>query len=203
MCNVYGYVRVSSIEQKEDRQMIALRKAGVFTGSIFVDKQSGKDFHRESYRKLVSLLKKGDLLYIMSIDRLGRNYVEIQNQWRILTKEIGIDICVLDMPLLDTRSGKDLMGTFIADLVLQILSFVAENERRNIIDRQREGIQAARRRGVQFGRPKEVYSPYFISVINDFDTGKITMKEASDKLKKNRTTIYYHLAKIKNYNEIK
>lgn len=144
MGNIYGYVRVSSIEQNEDRQMIALKKAGVSDSHIFMDKQSGKDFHRADYEKMVSQLQTGDLLYIMSIDRLGRNYAEIQNQWRMLTKEIGIDICVIDMPLLDTRNGKDLMGTFIADLVLQILSFVAENERENIRKRQEQGIAAAK-----------------------------------------------------------
>ena len=131
MGKVYGYVRVSSVEQNEDRQILAMEKE-VAAGNIFMDKQSGKDFHRADYEKMVSKMQKGDLLYIMSIDRLGRNYTEIQNQWRMLTKEIGIDICVLDMPLLDTRNGKDLMGTFIADLVLQILSFAAENERENI-----------------------------------------------------------------------
>ncbi len=132
MGNVYGYARVSSMEQNEDRQIVALKKAGVAAGNIYMDKQSGKDFYRTDYEELVSKLRKGDLLYVMSIDRLGRNYAEIQSQWRMLTKEIGIDICVLDMPLLDTRNGKDLMGTFIADLTLQILSFVAENERENI-----------------------------------------------------------------------
>lgn len=118
----YGYVRVSSMEQNEDRQVAALRNVGVSDKNIFIDKQPGKDFHRAGYEKMVSRLKQGDLLYILSIDRLGRNYVEIQEQWRIFTKEIGIDICVLDMPLLDMRNGKDLMGTFIADLVLQIFS---------------------------------------------------------------------------------
>ena len=144
MGKIYGYVRVSSMEQNEDRQMVALKQAGVSANHIFMDKQSGKDFYRENYEKMASLLQEGDLLYIMSIDRLGRNYAEIQNQWRMLTKEIGIDICVLDMPLLDTRNGKDLMGTFIADLVLQILSFVAENERENIRKRQEQGIAAAK-----------------------------------------------------------
>ncbi len=196
MCNVYGYVRVSSIEQKEDRQMIALRKAGVFTGSIFVDKQSGKDFHRESYRKLVSLLKKGDLLYIMSIDRLGRNYVEIQNQWRILTKEIGIDICVLDMPLLDTRSGKDLMGTFIADLVLQILSFVAENERENIRKRQEQGIAAAKKRGVRFGRPESETPEDFIAVVKSWKQGNIKLEEVLETCHMSKSTFYRKLRKI-------
>ena len=127
--NIYGYVRVSSTDQNEERQMIALREAGVHEKNIFMDKQSGKDFDRPNYKNLEKKLKAGDLLYILSIDRLGRNYEEIQKQWRILTKEIGIDICVLDMPILDTRNGKDLMGTFIADLALQILSCVAQNER--------------------------------------------------------------------------
>jgi len=137
--NIYGYVRVSSIDQNEERQMVALRDTAVPEKNIFMDKQSGKDFNRPNYKKLVKKLKAGDILYILSIDRLGRNYEEIQKQWRILTKEIGIDICVLDMPLLDTRNGKDLMGRFIADLVLQILSFVAQSERENIKNgRQKE-----------------------------------------------------------------
>ena len=139
---VYGYIRVSSFDQNEGRQLIALRGKGVTDNHIFIDKQSGKDFERPEYKKLVKKLKTGDLLYILSIDRLGRDYKEIQRQWQVLTKEIGIDICVLDMPLLDTRQGKDLMGTFIADLVLQILSFVAENERTSIRKRQAEGIAA-------------------------------------------------------------
>ena len=134
--NIYGYVRVSSIDQNEDRQMVALSEAGVSEKNIFIDKLSGKSFDRPQYKKLVEQLKAGDLLYILSIDRLGRNYEEIQKQWRIITKEKGADICVLDMPLLDTRQGKDLMGTFIADLVLQILSFVAQRERENIRKRQ-------------------------------------------------------------------
>ena len=137
---IYGYVRVSSTDQNEDRQMMALNKVNVPEKNIYMDKLSGKDFNRPQYKKLVRKLKPGDLLYILSIDRLGRNYEEIQNQWRVLTKEIGIDICVLDMPLLDTRNGKDLMGTFIADLVLQILSFVAQSERENIRKRQQELI---------------------------------------------------------------
>lgn len=128
---VYGYVRVSSTDQNEDRQMIALRQMNIAEGNIYIDKLSGKDFNRPLYKKLLRKLKRGDLLYILSIDRLGRNYEEIQNQWRVITKEIGVDVCVIDMPLLDTRQGKDLMGTFIADLVLQILSFVAQNEKYN------------------------------------------------------------------------
>ena len=150
---IYGYVRVSSTDQNEDRQLLALNKVNVPAKNIYMDKLSGKDFNRPQYKKLVKKLKPGDLLYILSIDRLGRNYEEIQNQWRILTKEIGIEICVLDMPLLDTRNGKDLMGTFIADLVLQILSFVAQSERESIRKRQQEGIAAAKAKGVKFGRP--------------------------------------------------
>ena len=145
MADVYGYVRVSTKDQNEDRQMIALKEKKVPLDSIFMDKQSGKDFKRPQYQKLIEKIHNGDLLYIMSIDRLGRNYEEIQHQWRILTKEIGADICVLDMPLLDTRNGKDLMDSFIADLVLQILSFVAESERVNIQKRQQQGIVADRK----------------------------------------------------------
>ena len=128
----YGYIRVSSVDQNEDRQRIAMRSKGVPERCIYMDKQSGKDFERPNYKRMVKNFRRGDLLYVMSIDRLGRSYKEIQRQWQILTKGIGVDICVLDMPLLDTRQGKDLMGTFIADIVLQILSFVAENERANI-----------------------------------------------------------------------
>ena len=149
----YGYVRVSSTDQNEERQISALREKQILQKNIYKDKQSGKDFVRPQYKKMLKRPKAGDLLYILSIDRLGRNYEEIQNQWRILTKEIGVDICVIDMPLLDTRNGKDLMGTFIADLVLQMLSFVAQSERENIRKRQSEGIAAAKKRGVKFGRP--------------------------------------------------
>ena len=149
---VYGYARVSTREQNEQRQLIALHEQGVEDTRIFVDKQSGKDFQRPQYQRLIRRMKKDDLLSIKSIDRLGRNYEEIQNQWRVLTKEKGVDICVIDMPLLDTRRGKDLVGTFLSDIVLQVLSFVAENERTNIRQRQAEGIEAAKKRGVQFGR---------------------------------------------------
>lgn len=153
MGNVYGYIRVSSLDQNEDRQRIAMGGRAVPEKNLFIDKQSGKDFNRPQYRRMVRRLRRGDLLYILSIDRLGRNYEEIQRQWRVLTKDVGVDICVIDMPLLDTRSGKDLMGTFIADLVLQILSFVAQSERENIRKRQEQGIAAAKARGVRFGRP--------------------------------------------------
>ena len=151
--SVYGYIRLSSKDQKEDRQQIALKEVGVELQNIYVDKQSGKDFNRPQYKKMLRKLKKDDLLYIESIDRLGRNYEEILQQWRILTKEKGVDIVVLDMPLLDTRRGKDLMGTFLSDIVLQVLSFVAENERTNIKQRQAEGIAAAKAQGIKFGRP--------------------------------------------------
>ena len=153
-CQIYGYVRVSTKDQNEDRQMIAMLEFPVPEKNIIVEKQSGKDFNRPRYRRLIRKMKKGDLLVIKSIDRLGRNYEEIIQQWRYLTKEKGIDIVVLDMALLDTREGKDLTGTLIADLVLQLLSYVAQTERENIRQRQKEGIQAAKRKGVQFGRPK-------------------------------------------------
>ena len=172
--NTYGYIRVSTREQNEDRQLIALREMSVPEQNIFVDKQSGKDFNRPQYKKLVKKLKPDDLLYIKSIDRLGRNYEEIQNQWRILTKEKKIDIVVLDMPLLDTRRGKDLMGTFLSDIVLQVLSFVAENERTNIRQRQREGIAAAKARGVRFGRPPRPLPENYHSAYQRWKAGAIT-----------------------------
>ena len=171
---VYGYVRVSTREQNEDRQMIALHEQGVDSKNIYMDKQSGKDFERPQYKKLVRKLKKDDLLYIKSIDRLGRNYEEIQNQWRFLTKEKGVDIVVVDMPLLDTRRGKDLVGTFLSDIVLQVLSFVAENERTNIRQRQAEGIAAAKARGVRFGRPPAPLPDNYHSAYQRWKAGKIT-----------------------------
>lgn len=174
MGNVYGYIRVSSREQNEDRQLIALREVGVEDKKIYLDKQSGKDFKRPQYRKLIRKLKKDDLLYIKSIDRLGRNYEEILQQWRVLTKEKGIDIVVLDMPLLDTRRGKDLMGTFLSDIVLQVLSFVAENERTNIRQRQAEGIAAAKAKGIRFGRPPSPLPENFHEVYQQWKSGKIT-----------------------------
>ncbi len=197
MNEVYGYVRVSSIEQNEDRQMIELKKVGVSGSHIFMDKQSGKDFHRMNYEKLVSQLQKGDLLYIMSIDRLGRNYAEIQNQWRMLTKEIGIDICVIDMPLLDTRNGKDLMGTFIADLVLQILSFVAENERENIRKRQEQGIAAAKKRGVRFGRPESKVPDNFQSIVRAWERGNIKIDDVLEKCQMSKSTFYRRLREMR------
>lgn len=172
--NTYGYVRVSSKDQNQDRQMIAMRKLFIKEKNIFMDKQSGKDFDRPQYKKLVKKLKPDDLLYIKSIDRLGRNYDEILEQWRILTKEKRIDIVVLDMPLLDTRRGKDLMGTFLSDIVLQVLSFVAENERTNIRSRQAEGIAAAKARGVRFGRPPKPLPENYHSAYQRWKSGTIT-----------------------------
>ena len=172
--NIYGYIRVSSRDQNEDRQLIAMREIDVPEKNIYTDKQSGKDFERPQYKKLVRKLKRDDLLYIKSIDRLGRNYEEIQNQWRILTKDKGVDICVIDMPLLDTRRGKDLVGTFLSDIVLQVLSFVAENERVNIRARQAEGIAAAKARGVRFGRPPRPLPENYHSAYQRWKAGKIT-----------------------------
>ncbi len=172
--NTYGYVRVSAKDQNEDRQMIALHELGLADKQIFVDKQSGKDFNRPQYQKLLKKVRPGDLLYIKSIDRLGRNYVEIQNQWRVLTKGKGVDICIVDMPILDTRRGKDLLGTFISDLVLQLLSFVAENERTNIRQRQAEGIAAAKAKGVRFGRPPKPLPENFHRVYQQWKQGALT-----------------------------
>ena len=174
MSNTYGYIRVSTREQNEGRQLIALHEAGVPKKNIYMDKQSGKDFERPQYRRLLRKLKKDDLFYIKSIDRLGRNYEEILEQWRIITKEKDADIVVLDMPLLDTRRGKDLMGTFMADIVLQVLSFVAENERTNIRQRQAEGIAAARVKGIRFGRPPRPLPENYHDAYRRWKAGKIT-----------------------------
>ena len=190
MMGIYGYIRVSSTDQNEDRQMAAMREAGVAETDIYMDRQSGKDFDRPQYKIMVGRLEKGDLLYILSIDRLGRNYEEIQRQWRILTKEICIDICVIDMPLLDTRNGKDLMGTFIADLVLQILSFVAESERSNIRKRQEQGIAAAKARGVRFGRPEARVPEEFPKIVRDWERKRISIDEALEKCGVSESTFY-------------
>ena len=190
MGKIYGYVRVSSTDQNEDRQMIAMSDNNVPKDNVYIDKQSGKDFERPQYKKLVKKLKAGDLLYILSIDRLGRNYEDIQKQWRILTKDIGIDICVIDMPLLDTRNGKDLMGTFIADLVLQILSFVAQSERGNIKKRQAQGIAAAKAKGVKFGRPESPLPENFGKIIKNWDHGKISTADALKLCDMSASTFY-------------
>ena len=193
----YGYVRVSSTDQNEERQLLALAERGVPERNIYADKQSGKDFDRPQYRRLVKKLRAGDLLYELSIDRLGRNYEEIQRQWRILTKEIGADICVIDMPLLDTRNGKDLMGTFIADLVLQILSFVAQSERENIKKRQAQGIAAAKARGVRFGRPETPLPPDFPAIATAWEQGKLPLSEAVKRCHVSEATFYRRLRELR------
>ena len=165
---------MSTKDQNEDRQLIAMRQLSIPEENIFLDKQSGKDFQRPQYRRLVRRLKPDDVLYVKSIDRLGRNYEEILEQWRVLTKERRVDIAVLDMPLLDTRRGKDLLGTFLSDIVLQVLSFVSENERANIRQRQAEGIQAARLRGVRFGRPTKPLPENFHSAYQRWKGGVIS-----------------------------
>ena len=190
---VYGYVRVSSADQNEERQRIAMAQEGLKEKDIFMDKQSGKDFERPAYLKLLKKLKEGDLLLIESIDRLGRNYEEIIEQWRHITKVIRADIRVLDMPLLDTTLSKDLLGTFIADLVLQVLSFAAENERKNIRQRQREGIDAALARGVHFGRPGIPDSKAMLEAVRLYRQKKISLSRALDMSGIGKTTFYKKL----------
>ena len=177
--STYGYIRVSSHDQNEDRQRIALHEVGVPDENVYMDKQSGKDFERPQYKKLLRKMKRDDLLCIKSIDRLGRNYAEILEQWRVLTKQKDIDIVVLDMPLLDTRRGKDLMGTFLSDIVLQVLSFVAENERVNIRQRQAEGIAAAKARGVRFGRPPIERPEVFERTLERYELGELSCTRAA------------------------
>lgn len=195
---IYGYIRVSSVDQNEDRQVIAMERKKVPRTNLYIDRQSGKDFKRPRYQEMVKRLMPGDLVYVLSIDRLGRNYEEIQNQWRILTKEKGVDVCVIDMKLLDTRNGKDLMGTFIADLVLQILSFVAENERENIRKRQEEGIAAAKARGVKFGRPVLPLPDNFCEVHNAWRNKKMTLTQAACACKMPASTFYSKAVKMEN-----
>lgn len=178
--DTFGYVRVSSKDQCEDRQLLALRDFPVSERNIFVEKLSGKDFNRPQYHRLVKKLKPGDLLVIKSIDRLGRNYEDILEQWRLITKEKQVDIVVLDMPLLDTRhTGKDLTGTFVADLVLQILSYVAQAERENTRQRQKEGIAAAKLRGVKFGRPRKAIPADFLIIKAAWENKRISSREAA------------------------
>ena len=193
MGGAYGYIRVSSANQNEDRQLLAMREAKVPEDRIFLDKQSGKDFNRANYKRLVKKLKPGDLLCIKSIDRLGRNYEEIQDQWRYLTREKGVDIAVLDMPLLDTRRGKDLMGTFLSDIVLQVLSFVAENERTNIRQRQAEGIAAAKKRGVRFGRPNVQPPEDFPAIVAEWEAGRLGFRDALERTGLAEATFYRRL----------
>lgn len=203
MSEIYGYVRVSTQEQNEERQLRELEKVGVPFKNIYMDKMSGKNFERPCYLELKRQLSKGDLLYILSIDRLGRNYEEIQNQWRILTKKLKIDICVLDMPLLDTRKDKDLMGTFIADLVLQILSFIADNERKNIRIRQKQGIVAAKARGVKFGRPQIEVSENFYEIVKKCETGEMKYCEGVKQSGMSQSTFYRRLREIRSHKKNK
>lgn len=194
---VYGYIRVSSTDQNEDRQMAAMSEIAVPPGNIYTDKLSGKDFDRPGYKEMVRKLKEGDLLYILSIDRLGRNYEEIQNQWRFITKEKRADICVIDMPLLDTRQGKDLMGTFIADLVLQILSFVAQSERENIKKRQAEGIAAAKAKGVRFGRPVKDVPADFGQLVKQWEKKELSREEILRQCNMSKSTFYRRLREFR------
>lgn len=195
---VFGYIRVSTREQNMDRQRIALEETGIPPERIYMDRQSGKDFDRPQYMEMLKQLEQGSVLYVKSIDRLGRNYSDLTEQWRIITKEKGTDIVVLDMPLLDTRSNKDLLGTFISDIVLTLLSYVAENERANIRQRQAEGIAAARRRGIHFGRPSKPLPDNFASVYRAWKAGAIHTGEAAAQCGMPRSTFCY---KAKRYEE--
>ena len=186
----FGYCRVSSVAQHEDRQLIAMMELGIPEKNIYVDKQSGKDFNRPQYQKLLRKIGENSVIYIKSIDRLGRNYTEIQEQWRIITKEKKADIVVLDMPLLDTRRGKDLMGTFLSDIVLAMLSYVADNERINIRQRQAEGIAAAKAKGIRFGRPPLPLPDNFYTVYDEWKAKKISLAEASKKCGLPKGTFY-------------
>lgn len=195
MGDIYGYIRVSTREQNEARQWIALEALPVPPGHIFIDKQSGKDFERPQWKRLVKKLRADDLLYVVSIDRLGRNYEEILAEWRRLTKEKRADICVLDMPLLDTRRGKDLMGTFLSDIVLQVLSFVAQNEREAIRRRQAEGIAAAKARGIRFGRPRKELPANFKTVVRRWEEGALTGTAAAKLCGMPLSTFFMHAKK--------
>ena len=193
MNKIYGYIRVSSVDQNEARQLAAMQRLQVPEKHIYLDKQSGKDFERPNYQNLIGKMQQGDLLYILSIDRLGRNYKEIQKQWRYLTGEKGIDICVIDMPLLDTRQYKDLLGTFISDIVLQILSFVAESERDNIRKRQAQGILAAKAKGVRFGRPEASIPKNFNKLVRQWRQDELPLKEVLSRCRISRATFYRRL----------
>lgn len=194
MSHTYGYVRVSSADQKEDRQLMTMQAQSIRIDRIYVDKMSGKNFQRPRYQALVRRLKPGDLLCITSIDRLGRNYEEIQRQWQFLTKERKVDILVLDMPLLDTRRDRDLLGTFIADLVLQVLSFVAQNERENIRKRQAEGIAAAKKKGIRFGRPPRPLPAEFPDVLRLWSNGELTLAAAAKRCGMAESSFRYRAA---------
>ena len=195
---IFGYIRVSTREQNEDRQLIALNEYNVPEKNIYMDKQSGKDFERKQYKKMLKNIKENDLVIVKSIDRLGRNYEEILEQWRIITKIKKADIFVIDMPILDTRRGKDLMGTFLSDIVLQVLSFVAENERDNIKQRQAEGIAAAKAKGVKFGRPPKELPENFVSVYKKWINKELSVKEAAKACNMPAATFFYKAKKFKN-----
>lgn len=197
----FGYVRVSSVDQNENRQLMTLKELGLSQNQIYIDKQSGKDFDRKAYKRLVKRLKAGDLLYLSSLDRLGRNYEEILEQWRILTKQKGIDIVVLDMEILDTRKYKDLIGTFISDLVLKVLSFVAHKERDNIRQRQADGIKSAKARGVKFGRPEKPVPDNFNELLDKWEHGEIKTTEILAVCKIGKTTLYARLKAYKAINK--
>ncbi len=201
MSTIYGYVRVSTKEQYEDRQIIAMSEYSVPKSNIYIDKQSGKDFEREKYKVLINTIQEGDLIYIKSIDRLGRNYDEIIEQWRLISKNKRADICVIDMPLLDTRKGKDLLGTFMSDIVLEVLSFVAHHERKMIHERQREGIEAARARGVRFGRPAIPMPDNFLEVYELWEEKGITIKDAAERCGLKTSTFYSKAVKYRQLNE--
>lgn len=188
---IYGYARVSTREQNEDRQILALMEMGVPQSNIYLDKLSGKDFERPQYKKLLRKLDGNSVLYIKSIDRLGRNYHDLSDQWRIITKEKGADIVVIDMPLLDTRREKSLLGTFISDLILALLSYVAETEYQTIHQRQAEGIAAAKARGIKFGRKPSPLPPNFHEVYQRWKMGKITIKQAAFECEMPQATFYY------------
>ena len=196
MMKTYGYIRVSATDQNEDRQIIAMENAQVPRRNVYMDKISGKDFDRPMYKKMVRKLQRNDLVYIKSIDRLGRNYKDVVEQWQYLTRVKKVDIVVLEMPLLDTRRGKDLLGTFLSDVVLQILSFVAENDRNNIRSRQREGIDAAREKGVRFGRPPMEMPEGFMEIYRKWKIGAITAQQAADQCGCSRSTFYSRARKI-------
>lgn len=195
--NVYGYVRVSTRDQNVERQLIALEKMGITRTAIFVDHQSGKDFQRPAYQRMIKKLKPGDVMVTKSIDRLGRNYEEIKEQWRILTKEIGADIIIQEMSLLDTTKSRDLLGNFISDIVLQLLSFVAENERNNIRTRQAEGIAAAKKRGVRFGKPAIPIPDNFSELYKRWEQGVISINEFAQHCNMGRSTICKRIGEYK------
>ena len=194
----YVYVRVSSSDQNESRQVDAVAELQIPSSQVYIDKQSGKDFERPAWKELMKKLEKGDVLYAKSIDRIGRDYEEIQKYWRILTKEMGVDIAIIDMPILDTRRGKDLLGTFIADTVLAVLSFVSATELSHIRQRQAEGIAAAKARGVRFGRPAKELPDNFAEILRKKKKGEISLSEALNQTGLAQTTFYRYVREFQN-----